>query len=152
MKTWITVNKSKWGGGPWSDEPDKAQWIDEETGLDCLTVRGPAGALCGYVGVPESHPYFGDDYGDHHEIKAHGGLTFSGLCAPSNDPSEGICHTGEVANKKVWWFGFDCAHCDDICPKYEREESYRPYAIYRNFNYVKTETEYVAKQLRDADG
>lgn len=54
-----TVDKSKWGDGPWQDEPDKKQWRDPETGLPCLIVRGPGGALCGYVGVPANSPAFG---------------------------------------------------------------------------------------------
>lgn len=57
MKTWTTVDKSDWPTGEWHQEPDKAQWIDQATGLDCLIVRGPFGALCGYVGVPQSSPY-----------------------------------------------------------------------------------------------
>lgn len=53
------VDKSGWGPGPWNDEPDKRQWQDEATGLPCLIVRGPVGALCGYVGVPPDHPAYG---------------------------------------------------------------------------------------------
>lgn len=54
--------KSEWGEGPWQHEPDKMEWRDEETGLPCLIVRGPAGALCGYVGVAPSHPFHGLSY------------------------------------------------------------------------------------------
>lgn len=53
-----TMDKSKWNRGPWDSEPDKKQWQDEATGLPCLIVRNRMGALCGYVGVPESHPLF----------------------------------------------------------------------------------------------
>lgn len=45
------VDKSGWARGVWDSEPDKIQWQDAETGLPCLIVRGPVGALCGYVGV-----------------------------------------------------------------------------------------------------
>ena len=62
MKQWTNVDKTGWGDGPWTDEPDKMQWIDEATGLDCLIVRGPMGALCGYVGVPPEHPWHGIPY------------------------------------------------------------------------------------------
>lgn len=51
--------KLAWGDGAWVDEPDKAQWQDETTGLPCLLVRNPGGALCGYVGVYPTHPYHG---------------------------------------------------------------------------------------------
>lgn len=72
-----TVDKSNWGNGPWQNEPDKCQWRDEATGLPCLIVRGPSGALCGYVGVSEGHPAFGKDY-DSVAADVHGGLTFAG--------------------------------------------------------------------------
>ena len=56
------VDKSQWGDGPWQSEPDKIQWQDAATGLPCLIVRGPVGALCGYVGVPKTHPAYGLHY------------------------------------------------------------------------------------------
>ena len=66
-----TVDKSSWGLGPWMNEPDKKQWQDAETGYPCLIVRNNGGALCGYVGVPESHPLYGVEYNQPHEsVKA----------------------------------------------------------------------------------
>lgn len=111
-----TVDKSTWPDGPWKQEPDKVQFTDAATGYPCLIVRGPVGALCGYVGVPDSHPWHGRHYSDVNAY-AHGGLTFSDRCAHGDDPSRGICHIpqpGESDN--VWWFGFDCAHYGDLCP------------------------------------
>lgn len=68
MKTWTWEERTAWSfpmpAGPWDGEPDKAQWIDEETGLDCLIVRARSGALCGYVGVTEAHPWHGMPYND----------------------------------------------------------------------------------------
>ncbi len=65
-KEWAFVDKSKWGEGPWLNEPDKMQWVDEDTGLPCLIVRnhGVTGSLCGYVGIDSSHPWFGVNYGE----------------------------------------------------------------------------------------
>lgn len=154
MKEWTTVDKSEWGEGEWQNEPDKVQWIHED--LDCLIVRGPGGALCGYVGVPESHPLFdkdyseGDSYG--HDLDCHGGITFSRRCDPSEDESRHICHTGDVANKLVFWFGFDCAHSGDVSPKHQHDfpdmmgygETYKP------LHYVKQQVECLARQLRAA--
>lgn len=60
-------DKESWGVGPWTDEPDKVSWVDEETGLDCMIVRNYGGALCGYVGVPETHPLFGVGYSEESE-------------------------------------------------------------------------------------
>jgi hypothetical protein len=61
-KAWHSRDKSKWGPGAWQDEPDKMQWPDEATGLPCLIVRNRLGALCGYVGVPETHAAYGLNY------------------------------------------------------------------------------------------
>lgn len=91
------IDKSEWGDGEWQSEPDKVQWRDEVTGLPCLIVRGPMGALCGYVGVPNAHPLHGKDYDDctincdrgdsrwcdhtpEHILSAHGGINFAHGC------------------------------------------------------------------------
>jgi hypothetical protein len=92
-----TEDKSGWGEGPWQQEPDKIQWLDPETMLPCLIVRGPVGSWCGYVGVTKNHPLYGvsysqcpqacgEDWCDHRPestLNAHGGITFAGLCAKS---------------------------------------------------------------------
>ena len=39
--TWKFEDKIAWGAGPWlSDDLDKAQWEDHNTGMPCLAVRG----------------------------------------------------------------------------------------------------------------
>jgi len=84
MREWSTADKSDWGNGPWQSEPDKRQWTDAATELPCLIVRGPSGALCGYVGVPDTHPLHGKSYHDAN-LESHGGLTFSDPCSPHDD-------------------------------------------------------------------
>lgn len=94
-REWTTVDKRAWGPGEWQDEPDKVQWIDEATGLDCLIVRNRGGALCGYVGIPDTHPLFekeynhclvaecGESWCEHtpeSQLRVHGGITFSDRC------------------------------------------------------------------------
>src|SRR5581483_7299765 len=105
------VDKSIWPRGEWDDEPDKKQWQDKETGLPCLIVRGGGGALCGYVGVSEGHPFFGKDYGDIDDnLDCHGGITFADFCAHTNDESRHICHKPDPGEPdRVWWLGFDCS-------------------------------------------
>ncbi len=78
-----TKDKSGWGNGPWQNEPDKIQWMDEATGYPCLMVR-PHGSWCGYVGVPPTHPAFGKSYDDVN-VSVHGGLTFASKC---NEPPD----------------------------------------------------------------
>lgn len=89
------INRVDWPAGPWDAEPDKAQWVDPATNLDCLIVRNPGGAWCGYVGIAEGHPWFGIEYSgctqspcgqdwcEHSpesRVRVHGGLTFSDFC------------------------------------------------------------------------
>jgi len=152
-KQYTTVDKSSWPAGEWQDEPDKMQWPDPDTGLPCLIVRGPSGALCGYVGVSDQHPWHGREYSDDVvSADVHGGLTFSRACAHTTDESKHICHVpgpGEPDN--VWWFGFDCAHSGDLCPEHERRYGMpMGYETYKSFNYVKREVTKLARQLADA--
>ncbi len=53
---------------------------------------------CGYVSVPENHPFCYIDCWDIDGINVHGGLTFSGKMRDSDD----------------FWFGWDYAHADDF--------------------------------------
>lgn len=167
-----TKDKSDWGQGPWMKEPDKRQWLDKATGMPCLIVRNDGGALCGYVGVTKEHPAFGKDYSYRcyedknsneckeyvksayeaiNDIEVHGGLTFASKCSNTSDEAQGICHV-DLNGPEVWWFGFDCAHLDDVCPAYSKElQGFRSIAgdgIYRDFDYVTSEVTSLAAQLK----
>ena len=156
-----TTDKTGWGEGPWADEPDKRQWAAEVTGFPCLIVRGPMGALCGYVGVPASHPAHGHNYASYgygddgerlprsaldeaiNDLEAHGGLTFADGCGHGADESKGICHVpGPGEPDDVWWFGFDCAHAGDLTPRCDAGRG-----MYRDVAYVTGECASLAKQL-----
>lgn len=164
MKTQTFQDKSHYPHrGEWDNEPDKIQWVDFISGLDCLIVRNRGvGALCGYVGVPDGHPWFGKSYScctlpvpcqelycDHsidHDIDVHGGLTFSGFCDEGND--HGICHVPEPGRPaRVSWFGFDCSHCFDLSPEYT--ENPMPEEVYRNVAYVRQQVQKLALQLHE---
>lgn len=53
---------------------------------------------------------------------------------------------------KVWWFGFDCAHCCDECPAFNRFRNYETEDIYRDIAYVKSEVADLALQLKKLEG
>lgn len=147
------LDKKSWGEGPWLNEPDKKQWMDEETKLPCLIVRGPVGALCGYVGVTKDHPYYGLDYLDIEDIDVHGGLTFANRCNDNTDESTGICHKSDDPSD-VWWLGFDCAHAGDLCPSINamRDSMNLPQPMaeaYRDFEYVTAQVEWLASQIEE---
>ena len=147
MQTWTFDEHPTYDDGPWVDEPDKAQWVDETTGLDCLVVRNGLDAWCGYVGVPPGHPLHGKDYGDL-DIDAHGGLTYA---APCQEDDGKVCHVPEPGRPAdVWWFGFDCAHSPmDYIPRMDRDFHFPEIlrGTYKDFEYVRAETTHLAAQL-----
>jgi hypothetical protein len=142
-------HKETWGEGPWLTEPDKIVWVDDETDLDCMIVRNRSGALCGYVGVPEGHPWHGSGYDDI-EPHVHGGLTFAGFCEPGvKEEAHAICHTVLPGRpEKVWWLGFDCVHALDLAPAMSRYQEFAHDDIYRNVEYVEAEVARLAQQVR----
>lgn len=143
--------REDWPPGPWDSEPDRVEWRDEQTGLPCLIVRGPVGALCGYVAVPPGHPWHGKGY-DEVDASAHGGLTYADKCGGH------ICHVpapGEPDD--VWWLGFDCGHGGDITPSmagfYAKTKQRDPFPrlypnyAYRTVDYVRSECAELAAQV-----
>lgn len=152
--------------GPWIGEPDKAQWVDPTTNLDCMINRGPTGAWCGYVGVPFEHSLHGADSEDV-SVFAHGGLNYSALC--EEDHPEGICHVPAPGRPDdVWWLGFACVSLFDLAPVQVYAESalaaieisdphellfgevvrsFRERMTYRDMEYVIGETTHLAEQL-----
>ena len=91
---------------PWENEPDHAEWVQEPSGYKCRIKRNEGtGTLCGYVGIPKEHRFWGVGYDSDEEIHAiaedvHGGLTYS-----------------QQGDDGWWFFGFDTAHTEDFAPK-----------------------------------
>jgi len=154
QREWTNMDKAGWPEGPWMTEPDKEQWTDEATGLPCLIKRNGSGALCGYVGVTEGHPWFAQDY-DYVEADVHGGLTYADFCQEGDD-GHTICHIVDPGEPdRVWWLGFDCAHCGDYLPAHDAGhqrmmnaffEGYSREETYRDRAYVKAECASLAAQ------
>lgn len=162
----------------------------EHAGYKCVVTFNVMGHRCGYVGIPKSHPLYGKEYSDYLEIKkadvgdrkisgifpllgacldederirieayfqCHGGITFADGGENSNYPIE----------SDLWWFGFDCAHCDDAKElelAYERFPNYRERpamqiecedrfridgTIVRTEEYVAEECKKLAEQLKE---
>lgn len=127
-------------------------WVSHE--LPCVVLANSTGSRCGYVGVPESHPYFGLDYNCGEttaELEVHGGLTYAR--AEKGDDWR------KSPDGKHWWFGFDCAHCDDAKDMSLITDE-RLQGIYKEFgpeeghvwtcDEVAGECESLAKQLSEA--
>lgn len=162
MKTieYRTVDKSAWPDGPWREEPDKLQFVDEATGLACLIKRSVLGGnLCGYVGVDESHSLYDKSVEDEYVFDVHGGITYAGLCEKGPDEVT-ICHLPEPGDPDpLFWFGFDCGHGWDRMPGLEARErefeiptSYSSFydQEYRDLDYVKAQCALLAAQLHAA--
>lgn len=141
--------KATFPDGPWQTEPDRLEW--EHDGMNCLIVRNLSGALCGYVGVPESHPWHGVHY-DEPSADVHGGLNYGSAC------NGVICHSADdETDGKLFWFGFDTAHWHDLVPSMLRNISKIHGAImdpmgdvYWNIDMVRQETNRLAEQAKAA--
>jgi hypothetical protein len=157
----FAIPREQWGDGPWQNEPDKLQW-KTKSGLPGLIVRNHAGAWCGYAGVDKTHPLYGVWYGEKAEVldgvspeskfEVHGGITYSDHCQGH------ICHVPEPGEPDdVFWYGFDCGHCNDFMPAHEAAMgTYLPVRLrfvasrmytYRDVEFVKAEVEKLAAQL-----
>lgn len=120
--------------GPWWAEPDKIQWVDPATDLDCLMVRNHFGAWCGYVGVPPGHPWHGLYYGTVNDfVEVHGGLTFASSCDEEAPEGFGICHVPFSGREpEVWWLGWDAGHFMDYSPGLDIDS---PAGLFENTTY-----------------
>lgn len=156
MKTYTFPERRPTIPGPWDTEPDKAQWIDEATDLDCLIVRNWMGNLCGYAGVLPGHPWHGVPFGKvEPSPDVHGWLTYSDFCMEGAEDGPDVCHVPAPGRPaKVWWLGFDCGHFMDVIPRFIEQGypemsdvlGYTP--KYRTFEYVQAEVTKLAAQVK----
>jgi len=103
------IDRTNWPPGPWDSEPDRIEWRDEATGLPCVIIRpNNDGHLCGYVGVPIWHMFYGkhcDDIGfdDDEYTGPYRGVTYA------KHGNAHVRHT-QLTNEpdRFWWLGFSC--------------------------------------------
>ena len=129
--------------GEWFIENDIAIWKDEATGYMCVIHRNKfTYILCGYVGLPDSHPLYDQDYMDVDHIildEPHGGVTFS-------ERGLHIDCEKDRRMEDLWFFGFDCNHCFDHSPRLLATGGISS-GMYRNWDYVLSEVKSFAKTL-----
>mgnify|MGYP000712850457 CR=1 FL=1 len=162
----------------------------EHAGYKCVVTFSAMGHRCGYVGIPKNHSLYGKKYSDYLGIKKKdiGDREISGifpLLGACIDEDERIriesyfrCHGGITfadggknssypIESDLWWFGFDCVHCDDAkelelayerFPKYRESISLQIEAekkfhidglIVRTEQYVADECRNLAEQLKE---
>lgn len=104
--------------------------------LTCVVRFQNLGFRCGYVGIPKTHPLYGEDYSNYLNIKKEdikdreidGVFQLINACLDEDDRITidayfrchgGITYSGGGDNSHypmdndLWWFGFDCGHVGD---------------------------------------
>ena len=75
----------------------KIEKEDGYMGYHYVVTFNAMGIRCGYVEIPEDHPYYDIDNYDEIPIDCHGGLTFA----------------GDRFDDGKYYIGFDCGHAGD---------------------------------------
>jgi len=150
-------------------------WVTK-SGFRAVVIMTSMGHRCGYVGLSKDNPLHGIGYSDpanflpdlpdNEEIGKRGVIPL--MCA-AGDPDRmkspdcyfdvhgGITYSGGSADYPVasdlWWFGYDCAHCDDS-PSQEylasKPSYYKTDGTHRTLDYCVGECESLADQIRNA--
>lgn len=148
-------------------------WITG-AGFRAVVLMTSMGYRCGYVGVEQSHPLYGVSYSETSDallplpedepVGGRGPITI--LCASLHEGRltpelafdvhgsltfSSASETYPVPSKGIWWFGFDCAHCDDAPAPGSRYAELSVYStgVHRSLEYVAEQCESLATQLRD---
>lgn len=116
-------------------------WIYKD--LRCLVIFvgyddiSPLRHRCGYVQVPNDHPFYEKHYNDkifelevniNKQIQEEGPTFDESIAILFGDKSYlqtmcghisihgGVTYSGKLSHESTqgWWIGFDCCHCDDI--------------------------------------
>lgn len=173
----MDIPKSEWGPGPWQDEPDEHQWVDDKTGYACMIRRNPLGALNGYAAVPPTHPAWGLHYEGclQAEYEVYSEAVWKSMrdetaCVVPRPKKVtpvgqrlsrirvhgGLTWSGPLdAHERDWWFGFDCGHFGDLMPAmmaFERSMAThflrQPNFIYRDIAFVASQVGMLARRLQ----
>lgn len=135
-------DKSAWADGPWQHEPDYLSF--PHVGVRCRLVRAHTGGWCGYVRLPQRHPFRPPRRGRRRELdlEVHGGITF--------DEQIGGAH----------WLGFDCGHYNDYLPAIDAKlravypatapSLFDKFTVYRAIDFALAEVKRLAEQVAEA--
>jgi hypothetical protein len=133
---------------PWENEPDHAEW-ENEVGYKCRISRMEgSGALCGYVGIPKGHTFWGVIYDEGNEE----------LDAIADDVHGGFTYT-EKGKDGYWYFGFDTTHADDFAPKLvelliefgRKDLPFTDCMNYKTWEFVEDQIHWLGKRLWSYD-
>lgn len=126
----FTVSRQDWlRGGAWDHEDDFEEFTSSD--LTCVLVRHSLGHWCGYVALPEKHPW-----------------SKKALSAISVTVYGGLKSMGPLENYSGTFLGFTCAEIGDLQPtmmKWKRETPAS--GTYRDFEFAKAEAEKLAAAI-----
>ena len=134
---------------PWENEPDHAEWVQEVSGYKCRIKRNPTtGTLCGYVGIPKEHRFWGVTYDEGNEE----------LDAIADDVHGGFTYTS-VGDDGYWYFGFDTTHANDFAPKLvelliefgRKDLPFHDCMNYKTWEFVEDQIHWLGKRLWSYD-
>lgn len=133
---------------PWENEPDYAEW-ENEVGYKCRISRMEgSGALCGYVGIPKEHTFWGVTYDEGNEE----------LDAIADDVHGGFTYT-QAGDDGWWYFGFDTTHANDFAPKLvelliefgRKDLPFHDCMNYKTWEFVEDQIHWLGKRLWSYD-
>lgn len=175
------IDKSTWGQGPWTKEPDFLKF--NHKGLHCFIWRHPEfGHLCGYVQVSSTHPVYGMNYSLEIEVNDQVKVWMQ---KTDRKIAIGLGHMIDLMSQRMsfgslfpvhggltftgpghhitggsfsdWLIGFDCGHSSDMSPgivaSMQRFMPGYPSDVehYKTMEYVKHEVETLAELLLSLD-
>lgn len=119
----------------------EARW-ETRSGLHGAIIANQLACRCGYVRIPEDHPWFGkhwkdpvteytppiEDHGAQEALEGFGVIPiFLAALATEEQRDEmyrsmamavkvhgGLTYTGDLLENGQWWIGFDCGHTEDL--------------------------------------
>lgn len=122
-------------------EGDRRAWTDETTGYGCLVLRGPDGALNGYVRLSRSHPWI---------------AMGSYECIDHLQVAGGVSYLGDSLRGEVGWFvGFATGFCVGaayILRGVDTPASAHLAEVYFDMEFTKAEVEKLAAFAQEAFG
>jgi hypothetical protein len=104
-----------------------------------IHLHDELGTLCGYLAVPQGHPWFGlHQHDERLDVECHGGVTWTGSAFEEHP---------HVLITIAWWVGFDCIHAFDYIPGlYDGRHEMPDYVTLKDRDYVYHELEQMASQ------
>jgi hypothetical protein len=135
--------------GKWINEPDLCYW---ESKLPCLALRDMGmGIWKGFVGLDESHPYYGKPIDELIKIPEAMEIFFAvygGLSGAGRLPAK----YKEYA-KNLWWIGVETSHGGDLMPLLKLEGTDPDMAkmlsgqTYKDLRFIRKETNKLSSYL-----